>query len=416
MRLLGGKGAATTVPDGRVARQDRMSVSSAPPADRLRVVFIDHVARLSGGEIALLRLLRALAAQVDCHVVLAEDGPLVERLRELGVGVEIMPLSPGLRDMRKDRIRAGRIDLIALARLPIFVFRLSRRIRAIRPDLVHTNSLKSALYGGAAGRMAGVPVVWHIRDRIAPDYLPRNAVRLVHLAARVLPAAVIANSNSTLETLPGIRRGRVLYNPILIPDSVEESPGSVPRVSGTTVVGIIGRLAEWKGQHVFLEAFADAFAGTDVRGRVIGSALFGEDAYAHGLEEQAERLGIASQIEFCGFREDIWEELNQLDVLVHCSVTPEPFGQVVLEGMAAGLPVIASAAGGPAELITSGIDGLLTPPGDAVELAAALRQLHNSTELRTELARAARVRSLAFTPARAAAQLLTLYEDVLAKR
>ena len=86
-------------------------------------------------------------------------------------------------------------------------------------------------------------------------------------------------------------------------------------------------------------------------------ALFGEDAYAHGLVEQAERLGIAEQIEFRGFREDIWAELAELDILVHCSVVPEPFGQVVLEGMAAGIPVIAADAGGPAELITNGVDG-----------------------------------------------------------
>lgn len=79
--------------------------------------------------------------------------------------------------------------------------------------------------------------------------------------------------------------------------------------------------------------------------------MFAEDPYARSLERQAEQLGISGRIEFPGFRETVWQELGELDVLVHCSVIPEPFGQVVLEGTAAGVPEIAAAAGGPAELV-----------------------------------------------------------------
>ena len=164
---------------------------------------------------------------------------------------------------------------------------------------------------------------------------------------------------------------------------------------------------------MFLEAFAEAFRGTPVRGRVIGSALFGEDAYEQRLREQAERLGIASQIEFRGFREDVQVELGELDVLVHSSVIPEPFGQAVLEGMAAGIPVIATDAGGPAELITNGRDGILTQPGDAHELAEALRRLESDAALRDALGSEAMSRSMEFTPERTAARLLAVYREVL---
>ncbi len=331
---------------------------------RLRVVFVDHVARLSGGEIALLRLLPALSQKVDVHVILGEEGPLVSRLRSLGIAVEVMPLSPRLRDIRKGTVRPSSIDLGAVTQLPRYVFHLRRRLRELGADIVHTNSLKAALYGGAAGRMAGIPVVWHIRDRIAPDYLPRPAIALVHVAARVLPAAVLANSQATLATVPRPRRRQVLHNPV-VPDVVElRRRARGHRGSDEIVVGVIGRLAPWKGQHVFLESFAEAIKGTHVQGRIVGTAMFGEDAYADSLRAQAERLGISDRIEFCGFRENVWAELRRLDVLVHCSVTPEPFGQVVLEGMAARVPVIASNGGGPAELITDGVDGLLTTPGD----------------------------------------------------
>jgi glycosyltransferase involved in cell wall biosynthesis len=376
------------------------------------VVFVDHVARLSGGEIALLRLLPALVGKIEAHAILGEDGPLAGRLEELGVSVEVLPLAPALRDVRKGTVSPGALDPRAVAPLPRAVLRLARRLRALRPDLVHTNSLKAALYGGAAGRLARVPVVWHVRDRISDDYLPARAVTLVRLASRIVPAAVVANSRATLETLPAIHPTSVVHDPL--PHDL-----GPPRRAGRgddLTVGIVGRLAPWKGQHVFLEAFATAFRGSDVRARVIGSALFGEDDYEASLRRQAGELGIADQVEFRGFREDVWSELAELDVLAHCSITPEPFGQVVLEGMAAGLPVVASGAGGPAELISDGVDGLLVPPADAGTLAAALVRLRDDVPLRERLSSAAQSRALDFTPERAARQVLAVYETVLRRR
>jgi glycosyltransferase involved in cell wall biosynthesis len=323
-----------------------------------------------------------------------------------------MPLAPRLRDVRRETVRPARVDPRALAQLPASILRLSRRLRMLDADLVHTNSLKAALYGGVAARLARVPAVWHIRDRIASDYLPQSAVLLVRVASRLLPAAVVANSQTTLDTLPALKRASVLYSPV-VPDAVEPMMIQRPPTVGQTTVGVVGRLAPWKGQDVFLDAFAQAFHGTGVRAHIVGSALFGENKFAEALLRQAERLDIAEQVEFRGFREDVWAELLELDVLVHCSVRPEPFGQVVLEGMAAGVPVIAAAAGGPTELITNGVDGLLTTPGDAAALAAAMRRLVDDPKQRAKLAAAARERSREFTPERTAARLLEVYRRVV---
>src|SRR4051794_8099018 len=120
---------------------------------RYRVVYLDHVARLSGGEIALARALPAVLDTIDPHVILGEDGPLVGRLREQGISVEVMAMKERARDLRKDRVRAGGVDPGAAAATAAYVWRLRRRLRELRPDLVHTNSLKAALYGGAAGRL-----------------------------------------------------------------------------------------------------------------------------------------------------------------------------------------------------------------------------------------------------------------------
>lgn len=321
-------------------------------------------------------------------------------------------LQPRLRDVRRAAVTLRKVDPRALVSLTAYTLRLARRLRVLEADIVHTNTLKAALYGGMAGRLASIPVIWHIRDRIVTDYLPLTAVHVVRTAARVLPTAVVANSRTTLDTLPEVARSGVLYNPV-VPDAV--APRSVRPSRGRRpfTVGIIGRLSAWKGQDVFLEAFASAFRGDDVRARIVGSALFGEDEYAESLVREAERLKIAEQVEFRGFHEDVWAELADLDVLVHASVIPEPFGQVVLEGMAAGLPVVASAAGGPSELIVDGVEGLLTPPSDVAALADALRRLRADPVLRLRLGEAAALRSLEFTPERAAAQLLEVYRGIL---
>src|SRR5919202_348475 len=183
-----------------------MTADSTSGEDRLRVVVVDHVARLSGGEIALTRLLPALARSVDVHVILGEEGPLVERLRDRGIETEEIPLAPLLRDVRRETVRPTRLDLPAVAHLPVAVLRLSRRFRALDPDLVHTNSLKAAFYGGIAARAAGGPPPLHVRGRVAGGYLPPAAGVLVRAASRLLPAAVVKTPLAPLETLPAVRR------------------------------------------------------------------------------------------------------------------------------------------------------------------------------------------------------------------
>ena len=176
---------------------------------------------------------------------------------------------------------------------------------------------------------------------------------------------------------------------------------------------MVGRLTPWKGQHVFLEGFARAFPDGSVRARVIGNAMFGETDYEHKLHALAEHLGIAERVDFVGFRADVDAELRQLDVLVHASVLPDPLTTVVLEGMAAGLPVVSPDAGGHAEHVRSDVDGLLYPPGNVEALAHALRRMTASRELRAKLGAAGRETARDFSPEVVVARMLEFYEEVL---
>lgn len=382
-----------------------------PPARPLRVVYVDHCAQLSGAEIALLRTLPALSG-VDAHVVLAEDGPLTRQLAVHGLSAEVLEMPDAARSLRRHRVRATAGTLSAARQALVHTVRLALRLRRLRPDLVHTNSLKAALYGGVAARLARVPVVWHLHDRIADDYLPGPAVRLVRTLARRLPAAIIANSEATASTVDvGSRQVAVVPTPVDPALLARKIQAAVP-----VHIGIVGRLAPWKGQHVFIEAFAKAFPDGEERAVIVGAALFGEDDYEADLRRQVHALRLEDRVTFTGFETDVGSRLAQLSVLVHASVVPEPFGQVVAEGMAIGLPVVATAAGGPAEVITDGVDGLLYEPGDTEALAAALKRLAGDATLRHRLGVAARERARDLTPALVAARVNAVYEQALGDR
>ncbi len=360
----------------------------------VRVVVLDHTAALGGAELALLRTCAALdRARVQVVVVLFADGPLVGRLREAGVEVRVLPLDP--RVGATDRMTAGRslagAARSAAATVP-FLLRLVRLLRRLDPDVVHTNSLKADLIGLPVAAAARRPLVWHVHDRIAEDYLPAALAKVVRTAARRGPAHVVVNSRATAATLLPLPRGWTLAYPGLAPEQIASDPGARRRPSGA-VVGLVGRVSPTKGQREFVEAcalLAERFP--DARFRIAGSALFAEADYERELVALIDGLGLSARVELTGWVADPVAEIDGLSVLVHASPVPEPFGQIVVEGMARGVPVVATAGGGVDE-IARDADGrarcLVVPAGDVVALAAAIGQVLQDPDGADERARAA---------------------------
>jgi len=372
---------------------------------RRRVVFVDHTASRSGGEIALVRLIQALH-DVDAHVILFEEGPIVEDLRAVGATVEVLEMPEATRRLPRSRASVFGAPFPALVGAAATTRRLARRLRRLRPDVVHANSLKAGVVASLAARAAHTPLVWYLHDRLTPDYLPAPVARLVRIMANRLASAVVTNSEST-RAASGIDRAVVIPCPY--------DPPANPPVRSTRPnldVVMVGRLAPWKGQREFLEAFALAFPDSDARGALIGSPMFGEESYARELESRVSELGLEDRMELTGFVDDVPARLAAADIAVHASVLAEPHGQVVVEAMAAGLAVIASDAGGPAEIITKDVDGLLVPAGDIVALAAALQRLGEDPELRAKLGDAARTRAAAYRGAVVAPQVEAVYDAV----
>ncbi|MBO9606660.1 MAG: glycosyltransferase [Paenibacillaceae bacterium] len=380
----------------------------------IRVAYIDHTARWSGGEVALYNMLTHIGDKVDPLVILAEDGVLADRLREKGIDVRVVPLQDDVRNRNRNALNAQLVT--ASYRLFAYGKRLARLLKEEQVACVHTNSLKAAFYGAVAAKMAGVPLIWHIRDHIGTPYLNPLVARTIRLLSRFLPNGVIANSNSTLSALqlPKSKKTLVAYS------SFAQSIGSRERVATPEekfVVLLVGRLAEWKGQHIVLEA-ARSFLHDPHDGNVefwlAGDALFGEDAYRERLIRQIETDGLYN-VSLLGHVDRIQELMQRADLLIHTSITPEPFGQVIVEGMAAGLPVIASNEGGPAEIVLDGETGMLIRPGDPELLANAVRLLRDLPEERQRMSANAikRVREH-FVIERTVSQITRYYEGLVA--
>jgi glycosyltransferase involved in cell wall biosynthesis len=341
-------------------------------------LYLDHVAIPSGGELALARLVAHLDRDlVTPIVVFGADGPMVDALRALEVETHVVVLDDKVRNLRKDDVgHVGGLQGMA-GGLTAYIRRLCRFARSQSIDVLHTNSMKAHLYGGVAGRLLGLPVVWHLRDYVDRSYLPPKAVLGVRGAARVLPTGLIAVSHSVLASvrLAPSALGWVVHDGLsedqLRPRAATdgEAPWSAP-----VSVGMVGRISPWKGQHIFLEAAAQVVAaGHDARFVIVGAPMFGEDSYLAQLRSQVQRLQIGDRVEFRGFRPDV--DMAEFNVLVHASTSADPFPNTVLEGMAAGLPVVASRGGGVPEMLEHGVSGCLSEMGSAVSLARNLEAI-----------------------------------------
>lgn len=349
----------------------------------LRVMAINHTSELSGAEIALVRLARNLDRNaVDVSFLLLAPGPLERVLVGEGFAVDVVKVSSLV--LTADRASLGRVSarrLLGAAGLLRSVWKLRRLITEAHVDVVHVNSLKAGFLGGIAARLARVPLVWYVHDRIAGDYLPPRTARFVRLVIGFLPRFVLANSFATFSTLSqrAQTRGAVAY-PGLEPVSFVPSVCSRSHID-PPIVASIGRISPTKGQDVFIRAAAIVRKShPSVRFVVAGAAMFNEQEYERQLHSLSRELGLDDRLQFLGPVRDVKNLMENVTLVAHTSPVPEPFGQVVIEAMATGAPVVVTDAGGVSEIMRrTGPDlaelGLLVQPGDAVQLANAISRV-----------------------------------------
>jgi glycosyltransferase involved in cell wall biosynthesis len=374
----------------------------------MKVLYLNPIGNIGGGERVLLAAVAGVLREVPgatVRVLALSDGPLLASVRDLEAEAEVLNLPESLSKLG-DSSGRNRSFLRAVGKVPAlakYLRRLKVAVASFAPDIVHSNGIKTHLFTRFVVPH-GVPVVWHAHDFYGSRRFAGWLLRRASARVRAVVAISEAVATDVRTVLPGLRVETVLnavdleqfYPGIGDGDELDRRAGLPPAPIGTVRVGIIATYARWKGQLSMLDAASKLASDAQqlpVRWYIVGGPIYHTAAQftEEELRKEAKRLGLTDRVGFVPFVANPATVYRSLDVVVHASTQPEPFGLTVAEAMACGRSVVVSAAGGAAELFTERVDALGFPPGDSDRLAAAVRRLVVDQDLRIRLGEAARV-------------------------
>ena len=404
----------------------------------MTVLFLNPAGTLGGAERSLLDLIASLIAaapRLPVALILGGEGPLADEAERLGAQVRVLPLPARL-------ARTGDFALggpLAIARhapallaasleLGSYGLALQREMRGFAPSLVHSNGIKTHLLS-ALLPLRGVPVVWHVRD-----FIGQRAV-MAHVLGAVSwrPAALLAISKSVADDIAralGRADATVVYNGIdtsrFTADGarvdLDALAGLPPPPDGALRVGLVATYARWKGQAHFLDAAARVVGGAGrdaARFYVIGGRTYATEDSQFSREELLREIGARGMEGVAGlvpFQREPERAYRALDVVVHASTRPEPFGRTIAEAMACAKPVVVAREGGAAELVTDDVDSLAVRPRDPEALAGAILGLIRDPARRARLgAEARRTATRRFARERLGTEVLAAYARIGAR-
>jgi len=394
-----------------------------------RVLFLAVAANTGGAERALLDILTELRADypdLSPLLIAGEEGPLLDQARALGIPAEAIPFPRPLAEFGQRGAYAkrgfGSLFKIAPA-VAGYCWRLRRRIRQLAPDVIHSNGFKMHILAALTAPRA-IPVIWHLHDYVKDRRLSAKLLRLVQARCRHMAG----NSLSVTEDAREVFRPHAAITTILCGvDTARFSPegplldldalaGLPPAPHGTVRVALIATFARWKGHQVFLEAAARLSPSAPIRFYIIGGPIYqtlGSQFEIEELRSMAAELGLTGRIGFTGPVSDVPAALRSLDIAVHASTEPEPFGLVIAQAMSCAKAVVIARAGGAAELAVEEREALFHTPGNREELAASILRLATDPALRNRLGNAAEARARRdWTRERMTAQFAALYRSL----
>ncbi|HPB10220.1 MAG TPA: glycosyltransferase family 4 protein [Kiritimatiellia bacterium] len=374
----------------------------------MRVLWVDLISELGGAQYSLLEVCGGLAACGVEVVAAVPQGPLFDRLSSKGIPV--FPVSP----VRASRRGWGLFSTAAkLMRAPSTVCQI---IRAVKPDIIHANSLPAFL--ASRKTFSHIPLVWHVRDLRLPVVIARDAAKKA--------SRIIAASEAIDEYLVEILSPRILGRIRVVRNGIDPAcAASVSRAAArqrfglpaeVPVVGMVAHLIPWKRHDAFVMAAAEIRRQRpDVHFALVGRNLFNEHArWAGQLEKMVDQAGLADVFHWITSSDDAAQILPAFDVLLHPALG-EPFGRVLCEAMAASVPVIAAESGGPCTIIEQGVSGILVRGGEPLRMAEETLGLLADPARAAALAVAGRTRVLSqFTVAKVCEQLAKEYRALIA--
>ena len=381
---------------------------------RLSVLYLNHSGQISGAEQslrALLREFRRSGAEVEPLIGLPGSGPFADLLRDEEFAVTFAPLR---RIARPQNPVAGLSALFYITRTAPFIAKLAQQTKA---QLIHSNSTTAHLVAGMAASKCKLPALWHVRDLVS---LKGVAQRAADHAAWVIAISGAVAQNLQNDGVPP-EKVRIIHNGL---DTDEWRPRDRSQLreslnfpDGTFVFACVTQLVPWKNHVAFIEAAAKLAADegcANARFIIMGGDLWSEqENYVKELRELVKKHNLQERFNFIPHQTNNIDALSAIDAIVLPSLE-EPFGRVLIEGMALEKTVIAFNAYGPQEIVTHEHDGLLADPKDEGSLAQMMRRALQDAELRAHLQRHARQTvTQKFHIADTAQRVLEIYREVL---
>jgi glycosyltransferase involved in cell wall biosynthesis len=401
----------------------------------LKVVYLNPTGVLGGAERALLDLVgavRHVRPDWTLELIVGSHGDLVAAARRQGIYIDVLPLPVAARRLGDAGsggpagYEVSKFDLLgrlaaSTPRMGAYLCKLRSLLYERQPDLVHSNGFKTHILAAWAAPRTS-KVLWHVHDYLGSRPF---ASRLIRANARHCDLAV-ASSHSVARDLDSVCQQKMKiftvhnavdlerFSPCGPALDLDALSGLPPTPRRSLRVGLVATMARWKGHEVFLRALSMLASRFPIRGYVIGGPIYETTGSQYSLDELrsvARKLGLNGNLGFTGFICDCAAAIRALDVVVHASTQPEPFGLAVAEAMACGRPVVAANSGGVSEITSDNETALSYRPGDAAAMAACIERLVADQSLREQLGTHARRRARElFDQARLAREVLHAYE------
>lgn len=389
----------------------------------IKILFLNPSSKIGGAEKSLLDIIKNIERNKYIPILgIPEPGPLGEVAKKYNVNLIIIKLPRVvILSGRKGNIRNLLALLIMPLSIPVVIYRIVSAINSSGAEIVHTNGLKFHLFACLAKCFTKFKLIWHFRD--LPD--EKLWKFFILFFAKFFPDKIIVNSDivGKLFLRKKIENKIIrIFNGIDIKNFIHQRPPEDVKkefgFSGKFVVGMFSMFTEWKGHTILLSAAEKLVRElNDIRFLIAGDALYDTLRNA-GLKEKIEKMakekGLNGFITFTGYREDVIELINSVDVVVNPSIKPEPFGRVIAEAMALAKPVILTDGGGLSDIVKKNDTGLVIPCNDEEALTQAIYKLYKEPTLREELGRKAReVAKSLFSMEEYISSIQNIYEELI---